>query len=223
MSFNASRNEATRTNILPDWAAFVESMRPVWFDGFNRTQSEVDALNYWTIDGYADVRHWYSDQSYSGLGETLGGRIMNAVYAPYLNLLAAEGQGVNELRKWRFNFVTNYSFEEGTLLGAFNVGGAVRWQDKSAIGYYPKFNKEANSWVTDVSRPIWGSSEVNYDAWIGYKRKLNDRIDYNVQLNFRNLFANDDLIPIMANPDGTIAQVRIPEKTTWTLSNTFSF
>lgn len=223
MTFNAAKNEATRTNILPDWEEFVESMIPVWFDGFNATQSEVDQLNYWTIDGYADVRHWYGEQSYSGFGETLGGRIMNAVYAPYLNLRAGEGQGVNELRKWRFNFVTNYQFADDGFLKGFNVGGAVRWQDKAAIGYYPKFNEEAGNWVTDVSRPIYGPTESNYDAWIGYQRPINDKIDYRLQLNVRNLFADDELIPIAANPDGTIAQVRIPNKTTWTLSNTFSF
>lgn len=223
LTFNASKNEATRANILPDWAEFVDSMVPVWFDGFNSTQSEVDQLNYWTIDGYADVRHWYSNQSYSGLGETLGGRIMNAVYAPYQNLRSAEGQGVNELRTWRFNFITNYQFAEDGPLKGFNAGGAIRWQDKAAIGYYPKYNEQASIWVTDVDRPIYGPTEENYDVWVGYQRPLNDKIDYRVQLNIRNLFADDDLIPIMANPDGTIAQARIPAKTTWTLSNTFSF
>ncbi len=223
LTFNAARNEATRTNILPDWEAFVESMKPIWFDGFNSTQEQVDQLNYWTVDGYADVRHWGGSQSYSGLGETLGGRIMNAVYGPYQNFIAGEGQGVNELRKWRMNFVTNYQLADDGPLAGFNVGGAVRWQDKSAIGYYPKFNTDANIWVTDVDRPIYGPTETDYDAWVGYQRKIGEKIDYRVQLNVRNLFAGDDLIPILANPDGTIAQVRIPSKTTWTLSNTFSF
>ncbi|MDQ8198741.1 TonB-dependent receptor plug domain-containing protein [Pelagicoccus enzymogenes] len=223
MSFNASKNEATRTNILPDWPRFIESMAPIWFDGFNSTQEEVDGLNYWTIDGYADVRHWYGEQGYSGYGETTGGRMMNQVYSSYHNLMAGEGQGVNELRKWRFNFVTNYQFADDGPMKGFNVGGAVRWQDKSAIGYYPEFNEDANIWVTDVDRPIYGPSEENYDAWVGYQRKLNDKVDYRVQLNVRNLFADDDMIPILANPDGSIAQVRIPAKTTWTLSNTFSF
>lgn len=223
MTLNASKNEATRTNILPDWPAFVDSMAPIWFDGFNNTQEEVDGLNYWTIDGFADVRHWYSDQSYSGYGETTGGRMMNAVYGPYHNFIAGEGQGVNELRKWRFNLVSNYQFAEDGLLKGFNAGGAVRWQDKAAIGYYPEYNEDAGIWVTDVDRPIYGPTEENFDAWVGYERPLNDNIDYRVQLNVRNLFADDAMIPILANPDGSIAQVRIPSKTTWTLSNTFSF
>ncbi|MBK1877812.1 TonB-dependent receptor [Pelagicoccus mobilis] len=223
ISFNASRNEATRTNILPDWAEFVEVFSPLWFDGWDNNPGGPSQLNYWLIDGYSDIRHWTGSQSYSSVSETFGGRIMQNVYAPYLNLLSGEGQGVNELRKWRYNFVTNYKFEEGGPLGAFNIGGAVRWQDKAAIGYYPKYNEEASSWVTDVNNPIYGPSEVNYDAWIGYERRLNDKYDYTVQLNIHNLFADDDMIPIMANPDGTIAQVRIPAKTTWTITNSIKF
>ncbi len=223
MTFNASKNEATRTNILPDWPEFIEAMAPIWFDGYNNTQEEVDGLNYWTIDGYADVRHWYGEQGYSSYGETTGGRMMNAVYAPYHNFKAGEGQGVNELRKWRFNLITNYQFADDGILKGFNMGGAVRWQDKAAVGYYPEYNEDAGIWVTDVDRPIYGPTEENFDAWVGYQRPINDKVDYRVQLNVRNLFSDDELIPILANPDGTIAQARIPSKTTWTLSNTFSF
>jgi hypothetical protein len=30
-------------------------------------------------------------------------------------------------------------------------------------------------------------------------------------------------VPILANPDGSIAQVRIPSRTTWMLTNTIRF
>jgi hypothetical protein len=46
---------------------------------------------------------------------------------------------------------------------------------------------------------------------------------WSVQLNVNDLFAKDRLIPTQANPDGTLAQVRIPALTTWSLRNTFSF
>lgn len=77
--------------------------------------------------------------------------------------------------------------------------------------------------MTDASNPIYGPSETDIDAWIGYQRVLKNGIDWSIQLNVRNLFADDDLIPIQANPDGTVAQARIPSETVWTLTNTFRF
>jgi len=220
VTLNISRTTAVRTDIMADWAAFVANMKDLWFDGYNDTP--ITQLNYWNADGYADIRHWYGETTYSSPVDTLGGRIMANVYGPYENLLAENGQAVNELRKWHLNFVNNYSFNHGFLRGV-NIGGAVRWQDKAAIGYHPKFNSDAQIWVNDVNSPIYAGSETNYDAWIGYAHKLTNRITWEIQLNVSNLFAKDDLIPILANPDGTTAQVRIPAETTWSLTNRFSF
>ncbi len=86
-----------------------------------------------------------------------------------------------------------------------------------------KDNTVASIWVTDVTKPIYAPSETNYDAWIGYERKLTNKITWVVQLNVRDLFAKSSLIPIAANPDGTVAQVRIPSETTWQPTNTFKF
>jgi hypothetical protein len=144
------------------------------------------------------------------------------VYGPYQDDIAKNGQLVNELRKWRWNVVSNYTFSHGLLKG-LNIGGGVRWQDKVAIGYYPKYNADADIWVTDVTKPIYAPSETNYDAWIGYERKLTRGVTWIVQLNAYDLFAKSDLIPIKANPDGTTAQVRIPSEMTVSLTNTFRF
>jgi hypothetical protein len=44
-----------------------------------------------------------------------------------------------------------------------------------------------------------------------------------VQLNVRNLGVNRKLIPVAAQPDGSIAAYRIAEPMTWTLTNRFEF
>ncbi len=222
LTFNAARISAVRANILPDWAAFIEANRDLWFDGYDNNPGGPSQLDYWTIDGFADLRHWGGNTTYSSEQDTFGGRMMQNVYGPYANALAADGKAVSELRKWRFNFVTNYTFSTGPLK-AVNIGGAVRWQDETAIGYYPLYNPDAGIWATDVGSPIYGPSETNYDAWVGYRRKLNERVTWEIQLNARNLFSSDKLIPIQSNPDGTIAQARIPGETTWSLTNTFRF
>jgi outer membrane receptor protein involved in Fe transport len=217
LAFNASRNTAVRTNILTDWADFIAKNKDIWFDGYNDTPESE--LSYWTVTGFADIRHW-TGNTYGT--DNTGNRMMGNVYGPYQNAVAKDGQMVNELRKWRWNLVSNYTFSRGFLKG-FNIGGGVRWQDKVAIGYYPKYNADAAIWVTDVTKPIYAPSETNYDAWIGYERKLTKGITWIVQLNAYDLFAKSSLIPIMANPDGTIAQVRIPSQTTVSLTNTFRF
>lgn len=223
LTFNASKAEAVRDNILPDWAEFIEGNKDLWFDGFDNNEGGPSQLNYWKIDGLADVRHWTGNANYSSVQDTFGGRMMQNVFSSYQNLIAGEGESVNELRKWRMNFVTNYKFLDGKFKN-LNVGGAVRWQDKAAIGYYPRYEDEADIWVTDPTNPIMGPSETDIDMWVGYERTLaKGKIDWSIQLNVRNLFSDDDLIPIRANPDGTVAQVRIPSERVWMLTNTFKF
>lgn len=217
LAFNASRNTAVRTNILSDWADFIAKNKDIWFDGYNDTPESE--LSYWTVDGFADIRHW-TGNTYGT--DNFGNRMLAAVYGPYQDDIAKNGQLVNELRKWRWNVVSNYTFSHGLLKG-LNIGGGVRWQDKVAIGYYPKYNADADIWVTDVTKPIYAPSETNYDAWIGYERKLTRGVTWIVQLNAYDLFAKSDLIPIKANPDGTTAQVRIPSEMTVSLTNTFRF
>jgi hypothetical protein len=221
VTLNAARIEATRANIIPDWDPFVETYKDLWFDGYNNPL-DTSTLNYWTINGFADLRHWGGTTTYSSAADTFGGRMMQDVYGPYVNAKSSEGRSVSELRKWRVNFVTNYTFTSGFLKDV-NLGGAVRWQDKTAIGYLPQYNTDANIWVTNVDQPFFGPSETNYDLWVGYRRRLSDKVTWEVQLNIRDLFADDDLIPIAANPDGTVAQARIPAETTWALTNTFKF
>jgi hypothetical protein len=45
-----------------------------------------------------------------------------------------DGSRAPELREWRWNAVTNYTFREGRLRG-WGLGGAVRWQQEAVIGY----------------------------------------------------------------------------------------
>lgn len=73
-----------------------------------------------------------------------------------------------------------------------------------------------------MRNPCYGSSETYYDTWIGYRRP-SDNFTWSVQLNVRNLFAADDLIPVATQPDGSIAAWRLPQPTLWTLTTRFEF
>ena len=109
-----------------------------------------------------------------------------------------------ELRKWRANLVTNYTFSDNSFLAGFGVGTGIRWQDKVAIGSGLK--EVAGEIVPDWDNPYYGPSEIAVDAWINYTTVVMEDKDLHLQLRFRNLTdGSGEYIPIKANPDGEVA------------------
>jgi hypothetical protein len=133
-----------------------------------------------------------------------------------------DGGVTPEQRRWRFNAVTNYTFKGGRLDGV-RIGAAYRWQDKAAIGFPVILSPDGVNGIVDVRNPYYGEAETNIDGWIGYSRKLNKNIRWNIQLNVRNIGVGNRLIPVSAQPDGTIDTGRISTPQSWTLTNTFEF
>ncbi|MDX2185412.1 MAG: hypothetical protein SFV32_00630 [Opitutaceae bacterium] len=194
LTFNVAKTEAQRTNIGEAFAGWIEGQKK-------------------RLDGPAgDLRMWWAgDKTYRAYYDQF-------IYQSYLFQKDANGQSAPEIRPWRFNLVTNWRFENGFLKGAY-AGGGYRWQDDVILGYRLDDTKSK----LDVRRPIMGASEDSIDVWVGYTRKLTSKIDWQIQLNLRNVGDKAHLIPVSANPDGTIAAMRIADGMQWTLRNTFSF
>jgi outer membrane receptor protein involved in Fe transport len=203
LSLNAAKTDATRRNIggaaLADFVAKYE-----------------DALKN-TAAG--DLRIWWG-----GAGnETTLFQWNSNVGSEFTSRRLQEGTNAPELREWRVNAISNYSFTEGRLKG-FDVGGGVRWQDTVVIGYRPLPGRTASDVSFDIANPYRGPRETNIDLWVGYGRKAIWRgVDWRVQLNVRNVAQHDSVIPITAQPDGTPAGFRIAPVETWSLSNVFKF
>jgi outer membrane receptor protein involved in Fe transport len=199
IAVNAAKQEVERTNTGKELAQLVESFRPAWTDpngAGNLLRSNTDTTN------------------------TLGSYMQTQI----LNLrkeLLLDGGTNPEVRKWRWNLVTNYRFSRGRLRG-LNVGGAVRWQDKAALGY-PVYIDDIAGPQYDVTRPHYGPRVTNYDMWVNYQRKIGKRLNWTIKLNIRNIGVQDKLIPVSTQPDGSIAAWRIAEPMTWSVTNTFSF
>jgi len=149
------------------------------------------------------------------------------------NLLAAialrkarEGGPLQEIRKWRYNLMTNYSFRgsnwSDSWLSGFGVGTAVRWQDKIAIGQALKVVN--GSTVPDFDNQYFGPSETNVDAWVTYNTKVMDDMDLQLQFRVRNITSGDgDLIPVAANPDGQVALWRLGQPMSFEFSARLRF
>jgi outer membrane receptor protein involved in Fe transport len=212
LTFNAARQEASRANVGADFTEFINRNLPLWTEGNGKL-----ATNLREMEGFEDIIYFNSFGT-----SQLGNLAIINMYVPYLNALAANGSPVQELRRWRFNAVTNYDFRTGSLKG-WSVGGAARWQDRVATGFPAKQNA-AGAWVYDVSRPYYGSAQINYDLWFRYGRRfLTDKVRWSVQLNIRDVFGSEDLIAVTAQPNGQVASARIPQPNKWTITNSFEF
>ena len=201
ISFNASRTTATRTNVggpvLDELVAYMDTLMAGPAGDMIRFNSDYSAGNQLRIN-------W------------TGWR------GQYTLLKLQEGAAASELRKWRYNVVSNYTFRNGMLKNV-GVGGSYRWQDKIIIGY-PVVAGTGGLASFNLSKPYYGPSEESLDLWTSYERRLSDKVNWKIQLNIRNFLKNDGLIPISVQPDGTTwASVRVQPVQEWFVTNTFSF
>ena len=201
LSFNASETVAVRNNVggkvLDEFVAYMDAKMAGIAGDMRQFSGGYGASN--------EVRaNW------------------NNARSNYVLLKLQEGAAASELRKWRYNATTNYSFRRGMLKGA-GIGASYRWQDKVVIGY-PTIAGAGGFGSFDLSRPYYGPSEDGVDMWLSYERKLTEKLRWKIQFNVRNLFQKEGLIPITVQPDGqTWAGMRIKPVQEWFVTNTFSF
>ncbi len=212
---NASKTEAYRSNTPGEAAStlyeFIDDV--LWDD--KGTPSFADD----TLTDAGALRSSYDP--FAEVNGTMGQIWRNGIWPQYQNLLAQNGQLVAELPEWKFNLLAHYSFTEGRFKG-LGLGTSFRWEDERAIGYYYMFDEFSNV-VPYLDEPIMSDSNERIDLNVNYKLDLNDRIDWKVQLNVFNVFGNNELRPVYANPDGSIATYRIQEGLSWRITNTFTF
>jgi outer membrane receptor protein involved in Fe transport len=198
ITVNANRSEAIRSRVASD-------LRYVVFDTVvPLVNGPAGALKQ---DALNDV-FFFKD------------RFIQQVYNQMLPELANEGAPTSELREWRVNGITNYTFANGMFKG-WNIGGGVRWQDKLAMGF-PIITDPVFGRVPDVHNPYYGPDEINFDAWVGYTRAFK-KFTFKAQLNVKNIGVGDELIPVSAQPDGSVAAWRIREPQYISLRTTFIF
>ncbi len=208
-NWRISMNVAEQQTVQSDTLATTHE---VW----NSMVENFQAANLW--DAY------FSPANIAlGGGGSISSAMDDQITVPLLAERTRDGTVRSEQRRWRLNFVNNYSFQEGPLKG-LGLGGAIRWQDEVATGY-PLYYNEDGQLVPDRSRPFMGPALTNVDAWVSYQKRLDllDReVDWRIQLNVRNM-NNGDPIPVISNPDGSVAVVRIANPTEVMLTNTFRF
>lgn len=125
---------------------------------------------------------------------------------------SSNGGPLPEVTKWRFNFLTNYSFPKDSPFSGFGIGSGLRWQDAPYIGSAIVLreggvdsNNSAGTWVPDYSKKYYGNEQLDIDSWISYSTKIFKGMDLRLQLRIRNITAGSGgLNPVRADPDGTV-------------------
>ena len=209
ISGSATSAEAVRTNIAPELYDFV----------FNPSGGLVNL-----IQGPAGTLVGTATGSTS-LATYVNGNVINN---GLITTFAQEGTKTDELRKWSFRAVTNFSFDReifGGRLNGFSVGGAVRWADRPLLGYAGTTiaSGGATLAISDITRAYLGPREYIFDVNVGYGRRITKRIDWRVRLFVKNVGVGNELRPIGVNPDGRVTTWMIKEPQKWTLTNSFSF
>ncbi len=206
MRLNIARQETVRSNIAPNLTRFIEN----------------DWLPF--LIKYGDLD--FSNPAGAVDGDTVSINA-NENLLKYFTTKAQEGFPSDEVREWRVNFISNYSFRDGFLDG-FSIGASARWQSEAAVGY-PLIDVEIpaipGSLITigDVQNPYMGDEEFSFDLKFGYSRKFNRKLNWDIQLNLRNLqnINSDELSIVTAQPDGSAARVRWDPPFQWQVTNTF--
>jgi outer membrane receptor protein involved in Fe transport len=192
-SFTETRSINTRVSRTVD--EYVAQRMPIWT----------------TIRDQRDGQLWWT-KNYGGVQTAAQNYAVN-VETPYLIIKELEGKPRPQIRRYAARFSTHYQLAgitEHPQLKRVKIGGAVRWEDKAAIGFYGRQQLPATITALDSSRPIWDRSRAYFDAFASYRLRLwADRIGATVQLNVRNLQEGGRLQPIGAFPDGTPYAFRI--------------
>jgi len=142
-----------------------------------------------------------------------------------LSCFGNQGKSRPQIRKYRFNLSTSYRLAglgmDREWIKRFTVGGALRWEDKGAIGYYGVEQLPAVITALDPNRPAYDKARTYVDLFTSYRLKVFSKFSTTLQLNVRNVQENGRLQPISVFPDGTPNAYRIVDPRQFILSATF--
>ncbi len=136
-----------------------------------------------------------------------------------------DGLPAPEIREWRWNFITNYQFgDEGpAILKGFGVGGALRWESPVFLGT-GLMRSPNGALIQNPNVQFEGSSTNRIDLWFTYRKRFEKLgMNWRTRIGASNINSNHGLLPVTANPDGSIGVWRVEAPTTWSWTNTFSF
>lgn len=193
VSLSAAKNETVENNIAKAYFDFIDARIADW-------ESQPDApIMVNSTSGVVATSH--TIQSF-----------MRDWVVPQLNFLKMmEGIPNPSERKYRINFTTRYGWNKGALKGAF-LGTSAIYRSRGGIGTgyraateedivynYNGVASPQTTLVPDFNQLLTSPSTMTWDFFAGYSFKIaKGKIQWRIQLNVKNLFDEDSLIPLRA-------------------------
>jgi hypothetical protein len=209
MRVNATKTESINTNLAHEITDWLSERRPVW-------ETIIDPILN---------RPWFTERYNNSA--SAAENLQSGVITPLQFAQAMEGKSRPEIRKYKVNYLTSYRLAGLTSqkhLARTTVGGAVRWEDKGAIGYWGVQQLPNIITELDPSRPIYDKGHYYADMFVSYRTRLfSDKVATTFQLNVRNVQESGRLQPARADPDGSITAYRIVDPRVFIFTATFSF
>jgi hypothetical protein len=204
---NITQQESIDTRLSPGVTNWIALRTPIW-------EKIIDPET---------GRPWFTERY--GNRNSAAQFLAADVQAPLNVAIANLGKSRPQIRQYRANLSTSYrlaGLSDHRLLKRFTVGGALRWEDKGAIGYYGVEQLPAVITTLDRNRPVWDQARWYVDAFFSYRTRLfADKVGASFQLNVRNLNEGGRLQPVSAYPDGTPNAYRIVDPRQFILTATF--
>jgi hypothetical protein len=134
------------------------------------------------------------------------------------------GKSNPQVKKYSWRMLSTYRLTEGVAKNV-SFGGAVRWNDRSVIGYLGgAADTDGIVRTLDVNKGVFDPARYSFDLWTNYTLKLyHDKVRAKFQLNLNNAFEKGGLRTVGVNPDGTPFNFRIINPRQLVLSTTFDF
>lgn len=198
---NGSKGESTETNIGTEWFAWLEQRLPVW-QGVVAKNGEVDSA------GRPVTWNTAPFDANQPIGQTLAQYYESQLVGQAIAFIkAVDGRSNPNVRSARANLIANYRFNEGRLKG-LSIGGAFRYRGAPIIGYGVTTSATGTR-ILDLDTTYTGKAErfVDFMAGHGGKLKVFGGMNYRLQLNIRNLFNENDPVPVNALTTGAISRI----------------
>jgi hypothetical protein len=209
LTANGSQTQTINANISNDIQTWISQRMPIWT----------------TIRDPRDGQLWWT-KSYGG-SQTAQQNYQSFVQSPYNVVKQQEGKPTPQASRYKWSISSSYrlaGISDNALVKRFTVGGALRWQSPSAIGYYGLQQLPATITDLDPNKPIYEEAHLYADAFVSYRMRVwHDKINTRLQLNVQNLQESGRLQPIAAYPDGTPNAYRIVDPRKFILTATFDF